>query len=205
MKRPTTPNPPTEWERKARPKSPVTPDSFRGPPRGEGDGHRLQLPPAAQWTPDQVRGDEVDKGTPPNPHPVTPGLTRGPASSRSRLKKRDPGSSAGVTRKRTLHPNPPNKLEREARPKSPVTPDSFRGPLRGEGDGHRLQPPPAARWTRTKSGVTKWMGHPPNPHPVIPGSTRGPASSAVTPKKRPPGSPARVKREKPRHPKSPNE
>jgi hypothetical protein len=35
----------------------VTPDSFRGPLRGEENGLRRERAFAARWTPEQVRGD----------------------------------------------------------------------------------------------------------------------------------------------------
>jgi hypothetical protein len=40
-----------------RPKRPVTPDSFRGPLRGEERGLSGDHSPSARWTPEQVRGD----------------------------------------------------------------------------------------------------------------------------------------------------
>ncbi len=42
---------------------PVTPDSFRGPPRGEEGGRRRRHACAARWTPEPVRGDEPDEKT----------------------------------------------------------------------------------------------------------------------------------------------
>ena len=39
------------------PPPPVTPDSFRGPPGRGGSLSALTSLPAAEWTPEQVRGD----------------------------------------------------------------------------------------------------------------------------------------------------
>jgi len=78
--------------------------------------------------------------------PRHPGLDPGSRFFRGRWKKkRDPGSSAGVTRERPTTQIPQTIGSASHAPNTPVTPDSFRGPLRGEGDGQRLQLPPAAR------------------------------------------------------------
>ncbi|PAV69721.1 hypothetical protein WR25_20190 [Diploscapter pachys] len=71
------------WGNDGRPTHPVTPDSFRGPPNDKGGQEAQTNPLAAEWTPDQVRGDGREATlTAGSPHACRPAAARCPTDWR---------------------------------------------------------------------------------------------------------------------------